>query len=117
MVKIFWLKGIHFGKLIFELVFSVPFITISMFGNTTVFIFATLFYYLEHDVNPRIVHYIDALWWSFATTTTVGYGDIVPITIGGKIIGIFLMLVGVAIFGIYTALFARAILDDEVYMQ
>ena len=61
--------------------------------------------------------YLDALWWSFATTSTVGYGDIVPVTTWGKILGILLMLIGVALFGIYTALFARAIIDDDVYME
>jgi voltage-gated potassium channel len=117
MIRIFWLKGVHFLKLMANLIFSVPFVTISMFGNGTVFVFASIFYFIEKDINPKITNFVDALWWSFATTTTVGYGDIVPITITGKIIGIGLMLIGVAIFGIYTALFARAILDDDVYMQ
>jgi voltage-gated potassium channel len=80
-------------------------------------LFAGLIYFIEADINPSINSFLDALWWSYATTTTIGYGDIVPITPLGKIIGIFLMLIGVAIFSIYTALFARAILDDDVYMQ
>lgn len=110
-------KIIHFCKLIARLLVSVPFLTLSIFGNSVVFIFATAIYFLERDVNPKIVSYIDALWWSFSTTTTVGYGDIVPITFWGKLVGILLMLIGVAIFGIYTALFARAIIDDDIYMQ
>ncbi len=110
-------KIIHFMRLIGRLVTSVPFITLSLFGNGVVFFFATVLYYLERDVNPKMGHYIDALWWSFSTTSTVGYGDIVPVTIFGKIIGIFLMLIGVGIFAIYTALFARCILDDKHYMD
>lgn len=107
----------HFTKLIWNLVFSVPFLTLSFFGNTVVITFASMLYYLEHDVNPKIASFVDALWWSFATTSTVGYGDVVPVTVAGKLIGICLMLIGVAIFGIYTALFARAIIDDSVYME
>jgi len=110
-------KIVHFIKLISKLVFSVPFLTLSFFGNIVVFSFASVIYFLEVDVNPKINSFIDALWWSFSTTSTVGYGDVVPITFAGKVIGILLMLIGVAIFGIYTALFARAIIDDTVYME
>jgi len=53
---------------------------------------------------------MDALWWSFATATTTGYGDITPVTDTGKILSIILMLVGLALFSMYTALFAEAIL-------
>ncbi|KAK3265429.1 hypothetical protein CYMTET_25883 [Cymbomonas tetramitiformis] len=41
----------------------------------------------------------DALWWAFVTMTTVGYGDMFPVTAGGKIVATILMLVGVSIFG------------------
>ncbi len=116
MVKLIY-KIIHFVKLIIRLITSVPFITLSLFGNGVVFLFAGILYYLEKGVNPKIIGFIDALWWSFSTTSTVGYGDIVPVTFFGKVIGILLMLIGVAIFAIYTALFARAILDDKHYME
>jgi voltage-gated potassium channel len=110
-------KIIHFLKLIGNLLISVPFLTISILGNGIVFVFATIMYFIECDVNPKMTTFLDALWWSFSTTTTVGYGDITPITIPGKIIGILLMLIGVAVFGIYTAIFARAIIDDDIYME
>ncbi len=116
MNKIFF-KIIHFIKIIWRLITSVPFLTLSFFGNTIVFLFATIIWFLEKDVNPKIANYMDALWWSFSTTSTVGYGDIVPVTIIGKLFGIALMLIGVAIFAIYTALFARTIIDDENYMD
>lgn len=116
-MKIFFLKSIHFSKLMFRLVTSAAFLTLSFYGNFIVFLFSSIFYWVEKDVNNSINHYIDSLWWAFATTTTVGYGDVVPVTFVGKIIGIVLMLIGVGFFGIYTALFARAILDDDVYMQ
>lgn len=115
--RIIALKSVHFSKLIGKLVVSVPFLTLSFYGNFIVTLFAGLIYFAEKDVNPKIDSYLDALWWSFATTTTVGYGDITPVTDIGKIIGICLMLIGVGIFGVYTALFARAILDDEIYME
>lgn len=110
-------KARHFLRLILHLITGVPFLTVSLIGNFTVFIFATGIFYLEKDLNSKINHFIDALWFSFSTATTVGYGDITPVTASGKSLGILLMLIGVAIFGIYTSLFARAIIDDESYMD
>lgn len=110
-------KIIHFIRIIWRLITSVPFMTLSFFGNLIVFVFATIIYYIEKDVNPQMTTYIDAVWWSFTTTSTVGYGDIVPVTVWGKLVGVMLMLIGVAIFAIYTALFARTIIDDEHYME
>jgi voltage-gated potassium channel Kch len=46
----------------------------------------------------------DALWWSAQTVTTVGYGDVVPNTWGGKVVGVFVMVFGVASVSLITAL-------------
>ena len=46
----------------------------------------------------------DALWWSVQTVTTVGYGDVVPESNGGRLIGIFVMIFGVASVSLITAL-------------
>ncbi len=46
----------------------------------------------------------DALWWSAQTVTTVGYGDVVPDTWGGKVVGVFIMVFGVASVSLITAL-------------
>jgi len=45
----------------------------------------------------------DALWWAFVTVATVGYGDRVPVTAGGRMTALFLMVVGIAMFGIFTS--------------
>jgi voltage-gated potassium channel len=58
--------------------------------------------------------YLDTVWWAFATITTVGYGDVVPLTLAGKVIGIFLMLLGTGIFATYTALFANSLLGRDI---
>ena len=46
----------------------------------------------------------DALWWSVQTVTTVGYGDVVPESNGGRLIGIFVRIFGVASVSLITAL-------------
>jgi voltage-gated potassium channel len=46
----------------------------------------------------------DSLWWAAQTVTTVGYGDVVPETAGGRLIGLFVMVVGVGAVSLITAL-------------
>ena len=66
----------------------------------------------------RIHSFFDALWWSGATVTTVGYGDIYPITAAGRIIAGFTMVVGVTSFGMLTATLAAFLLrDDDALIQ
>ena len=52
----------------------------------------------------------DALWWGYVTITTVGYGDQFPVTAWGRIIGVFLLTAGVAIFSVFTGFIANAFL-------
>lgn len=52
---------------------------------------------------PGIASYADGLWWSIVTTTTVGYGDLSPKTGTGRLIAVFLMLIGIGIIGTLTS--------------
>ncbi|SMO65117.1 potassium channel family protein [Melghirimyces algeriensis] len=61
------------------------------------------FYLLEKDFNEGIQSFNDAIWWAIVTTTTVGYGDISPVTFGGRMIAIVLMLTGIGLIGSVTA--------------
>lgn len=49
----------------------------------------------------------DALWWSFVTITTVGYGDFYPVTLQGRLVAAILMTAGVGLFGTFTGLVAN----------
>ncbi|MBH46626.1 MAG: hypothetical protein CME71_00490 [Halobacteriovorax sp.] len=95
---------------IYTIITSPTFLILSLVGNLAICVISIIFYYVEVDTNPKIISYMDALWWGFATATTTGYGDITPVTILGKVISIFLMLTGLALFGMFTALFAEVIL-------
>jgi voltage-gated potassium channel len=61
----------------------------------------------------RIKSFFDALWWSAATITTVGYGDIYPITYVGRIIAVFTMLIGVSTLAVVTARIAQFFLTED----
>ena len=58
-----------------------------------------------------ITDFGEAIWWSFVTVTTVGYGDLSPVTWQGRCIAIGLMITGVALIGIVTATLASWIVD------
>jgi voltage-gated potassium channel len=64
-------------------------------------------------VNGRLHSFSDALWWSSETITTVGYGDVYPITNTGRIIAGFTMLVGISTFALVTARIARFLVRDD----
>jgi len=57
-------------------------------------------YYSEHPVNPEFATFGDSLWWAVVTLTTVGYGDIVPVTTTGRIAAVMIMFTGVAVLGL-----------------
>jgi voltage-gated potassium channel len=61
----------------------------------------------------------DGIWWSIVTMTTVGYGDLYPSTVQGRLIGIVVMLVGIAFLSVLTATIASRFIkldtgSDEV---
>ncbi len=68
--------------------------------NLGVFIFLTtaLVFVLQHNSNPDIVNYIDALYFTVATLTTTGFGDITMTGDVGRLLAVFIMVVGVALF-------------------
>lgn len=67
----------------------------------------------ETDVNSNIKTAEDAIWWSYVTITTVGYGDKFPITTERRIIGAILMTTGVGIFGTFTALVSSWFIQNK----
>ncbi len=87
---------------------------LSLLGNGAILGGALFLYFLESAVNPRMQSFLDALWWSVATVTTVGYGDVLPTTAVGKVGGMALMIAGTAIFGSFTALVAAVLLQPDL---
>ena len=85
-----------------------------------IFLASAGIYFFENEAQPELFKSVfHSFWWSIVTLTTVGYGDVYPITIGGKIFTFFVLLVGVGIITIPAGLVAsalskaRKIQDDE----
>ena len=74
------------------------------------FLSAIGIYYFEHAAQPeQFKSVFHALWWSLTTLTTVGYGDIYPITAGGKIFTFFVLIIGLGVIAVPTGLIASAL--------
>ena len=76
-------------------------------------IFMSAFLVLEAESNvvgARIKNAGDALWWAVTTVTTVGYGDVYPITTAGRYVGVITMFVGISVAGSLTASMASLLI-------
>ncbi len=67
-------------------------------------------YFFENEAQPEAFKSVfHSMWWAVATLTTVGYGDIYPITLGGRIFTTFMLLIGLGIVGIPAGIIASAL--------
>ncbi len=78
-----------------------------------VLIVATLVMSAERGHNSDLDSFPDALWWSVATVTTVGYGDVVPVTQAGRAFAYVLMIGGIGLFSALTANFASILVRKD----
>lgn len=74
---------------------------------TVMLLAASGMYYFERETQPVAFGSIPAsMWWAFSTLTTVGYGDVTPITVGGKVFGAMITVVGVGMVALPTSILA-----------
>jgi len=67
-------------------------------------------YYFENEAQPEHFSSIfDSLWWAIITLTTVGYGDVYPVTIGGKVFTFIILMIGLGIVAIPTGIISSAL--------
>ena len=81
-------------------------VTLTIFSSIAVLNF-------EDVPESNIKSATDALWWSFVTITTVGYGDKYPVTPEGRVVAVFLMTAGVGLFGTFTGLVASFFIEAD----
>lgn len=78
-----------------------------------VLVIATIVTSVERGHDSPVDSFPDALWWSIATVTTVGYGDVVPVTVAGRAFAYVLMLGGIGLFAALTANLASMLARRE----
>ncbi len=81
-------------------------IAVFLFGVLSlVTLEGTLMYFLEHNVpNSQFTSIPESMYWGIVTVTTVGYGNIIPVTVLGKIVASFMMMTGFAIIAVPTGI-------------
>ena len=81
-------------------------IIIMIFASSGIYLF-------EHKAQPLAFSNIpEAVWWSVATLTTVGYGDVVPVTAGGQIFGVIIMIIGIGMVALPAGILASAFTEQ-----
>lgn len=78
-----------------------------------IIIAACLVFFAEHTAQPGVFKSIpDAIWWAVVTVTSVGYGDMVPITAAGKIMTSMISLLGLAVFALPAGIITSGFLEE-----
>lgn len=93
------------------------FITLAMFSSIVIFVSSILIYVMEAN-NPKspINTLYEAVYWSIVTISTVGYGDITPITDEGRFVAMLVIFAGISVLAFTTSLFVSAFTEklDEI---
>jgi voltage-gated potassium channel len=102
----------HYTRHLLKILRTPILVYFALIGNIILFSLMFLFYLIERGINPNINSLFDSLWWGLATVTTVGYGDIIPVTIQGKVVSMLLMVCGVIFFVSFTAILVTLLLSS-----
>ncbi|MCO5234633.1 MAG: ion transporter [Chitinophagaceae bacterium] len=99
--------------LIFSLIRSFRKITIFLFFVLVLtFFLGSLMYVIEFKYNPGFSSIPQSIYWSIVTITTVGYGDVAPVTALGKSLASFMMILGYAIIAVPTGIFSATMIKE-----
>ena len=86
---------------------------VALVAGAVVVLASLAAYQAEHATNKEFATVGDALWWGIVTLTTVGYGDIVPITTAGRFAGVAIMFTGIGVLGVLAGSLAELFHLDE----
>jgi voltage-gated potassium channel len=79
----------------------------------TILFSASAIYYLENEAQPEKFSSItESIWWATVSLATVGYGDVYPITVGGKLFATLISLVGIGVVAIPTGVISASFVEE-----
>lgn len=86
---------------------SGPLLSVLVILLMVLFLASVAVHFLERDVQPAAFGSVPAtMWWAVVTLTTVGYGDVVPVTVLGRMVAAMVMISGLGVFGLWTGILA-----------
>ena len=101
---------LRFGKALYLV--KEELIIFTLASLLVIFLAAVGIYHFENEAQPEVFRSIfDSIWWAVGTLTTVGYGDIYPITLAGKLFTFFILIVGLGLIAVPTGIVASALTD------
>jgi len=84
----------------------------------TILFSASAIYFLENEAQPEVFSSITAsVWWATVSLATVGYGDVIPITVGGKVFASIISLVGIGVVAIPTGIISAAFVEEIIHSK
>ena len=94
-------------------------LVIAFFAEIILLIVASsVLYFVETDAQPDVFKNIPtSMWWGMSTLTTVGYGDIVPITVWGKALAMVISLIGIAMFALPVGILGAGFVEQREEME
>lgn len=96
------------NKLFYLLFVAAIIITIGSF---------VIFFVESNHPDSQINSMLDAVWWTVSTVTTVGYGDVVPVTETGKIVAIFYMFFGISVLALFLSVLGTQFYRNRFYNE
>ncbi|WP_049970460.1 ion transporter [Haladaptatus cibarius] len=90
------------------------FLVASSVGGILLLFSSSLMYFVEHEAQPEVFSSIlAAMWWGVVTLTTVGYGDVHPVTPLGKLLGAVVAVIGIGLFALPASILASGFVEES----
>lgn len=103
------LRGFTENSLLYAATFAFL-LSVVILGGTSIFL-------VERGVNPAISHVSDGIWWAIVTLTTVGFGDITPVTTLGRILAAVVMVLGMFTLALFAGIVGTTLLRSIVRLR
>ena len=91
---------------------AIKIVVFMLFMLVAAIILGTLMFSFESEVNPAFKNILSGIYWAVVTITTVGYGDVAPVTVGGRFLAVLVMLLGYSIIAVPTGIVAGEVVHE-----
>jgi voltage-gated potassium channel len=110
LIAMYWFAG-KIGREVIKYQEKTRLVYALAFFLVVFFFCSFVFYMAEHGVNPEVATYDDSIWFVLQTITTVGYGDIIPITGLGRLMGVMSMFSALVLTSIVTSVATFSLIE------